>query len=98
MSRYYLLRQPHGIEIAILIGASVALAVFSYKCIEAPFRRKDFAKRRNSLFAQGAGAMAAVCVAGLVGASQGFGWRFPEFKEQAIAGVEEWQPGVCFLT
>jgi peptidoglycan/LPS O-acetylase OafA/YrhL len=97
MGHYYLLRKPRGTEIAILIATSVALAVFSYKFVESPFRRKHVAKLRRSLFTQGAGAMAAALIVGLFGASQGFGWRFPEFKEQAIPGLEQWQPGVCFL-
>lgn len=62
LSHYYLLRSPRGTEIALVIAATVALAVFSYKFVESPFRRKDVAKQRGTLFAQGAGAMAAVLV------------------------------------
>lgn len=97
MSHYYLLRSPRGIEIALLIAASAALAALSYKFVESPFRRKDVAKQRGTLFAQGASAMAVVLLIGLTGTAQGFGWRFPEFTERAIPGVEQWQPGVCFL-
>jgi peptidoglycan/LPS O-acetylase OafA/YrhL len=98
MSRYYLLRNPRGTEIALLIAASLALTAFSYKFVEGPFRRKDVAKRRDTLFALGAGALAAVLIIGLVGAPQGYSWRFPEFKKQAIPGVEQWQPDICFLS
>lgn len=98
MSHYYLLRNPRGLEIALLIAASVALAVFSYKFVESPFRRKDVARQRGTLFALGGGAMTAFLLVGLAGASQGFGWRFPEFKEETIAGGEQWQPGICFLS
>jgi peptidoglycan/LPS O-acetylase OafA/YrhL len=97
MSHHFLLRKPTSIEITMLVAASIALAVFSYRYDETPFRKKALAKQRSSLFAQGAGAMAIVCLVGLAGASQGFRWLFPEFKEQAVSGGEQWQEGVCFL-
>lgn len=97
LSRFYLLRNPRGVEIALLIAASIALAVFSYEVIESPFRRKIIARQKGALFAQGSVAMAVVVLVGMFGVSKGFAWRFPDFKEQAIPGVEQWHPGVCFL-
>src|SRR5579863_5037092 len=97
MSRYYLLRNPQGAEVVLVIAASFAFAVFSYKFVETPFRRKVFASRSSAVFAQGAGAMVAALIVGLAGAASGFAWRFPDFDEQAAPGIEQWQPGTCFL-
>jgi peptidoglycan/LPS O-acetylase OafA/YrhL len=98
LSRYYLLRDPRGDEVVLLIAGSLALAVFSYKFVEFPFRRGEFARQRRVLFAQGAGAMAVVAMIGLAGASSGFAWRFPDFNEQAAnPRTEQWRTGVCFL-
>lgn len=98
MSHYFLLRSAHGaIEIAALIAAAVALTLFSYFFIEGPFRRKTVGRQKGTLFAYGGVAMVATLLVGVAGAAHGFGWRFPEFAEQDIPGITQWQPGVCFL-
>jgi len=99
LSRYCLMRNPRGNEVVLLIVGSVALAVFSYKFVEIPFRRREFARRRRTLFAQGAGAMAVVAMVGLAGAQSGLAWRFPDFEERTAIPrtAEQWRAGVCFL-
>ena len=98
LSRYYLLRNPQGIEVVLLIAGSVALAVFSYRFVELPFRRREFARYRRTLFAEGAVAMAIVAMVGFAGARSGFAWRFPDFEERAaVPRTEQWRTGVCFL-
>ena len=99
LSRYYLMRNPRGNEVVLLIAGSVALAVFSYKFVELPFRRREFGRRRQTLFAQGAGAMAVVAMVGFAGASSGFAWRFPDFEQRTAIPrtAEQWRDGVCFL-
>jgi peptidoglycan/LPS O-acetylase OafA/YrhL len=97
LSRYYLLRNPRGLEIALLCAASVALATASHAFVEAPFRQKKVGARRNVLFAQGAAAMVAILAVGFAGEASGFDWRFPDFKAQTVAGGEQWGEGTCFL-
>ena len=98
LSRYYLLRNPQGYEVVLLIAGSVALAFLSYRFVELPFRRREFARSRRTLFAQGAIAMAVAAMIGLAGASSGFAWRFPDFEERAATPqAEQWRSGVCFL-
>ena len=41
LSRYYLLRSPQGYEVVLLMAGSVALAFFSYRFVELPFRRRN---------------------------------------------------------
>lgn len=97
LSRYFLLRNPRGVEIILLCVMSFVLATLSYRLVEAPFRQKKFGARRNVLFMQGAAALAGVLIVGLAGEASGFAWRFPAFEPQTVAGDEQWGTGTCFL-
>ena len=96
--RYVTLRDPSLFESALIIVASFALAWISWRFVEQPFRKRDNIFPRRRLFAMGAAAMVlmtAIGAAGLV--SGGFAFRYPDFKEQAAAGHDEWKERTCFL-
>jgi hypothetical protein len=96
--RYVTLRDPTLFESALIVAASFALAWISWRYVEQPFRRRDNSFPRRRLFAAGAAAMLAMTAAGAAGvASGGFAFRYPDFREQAIAGHEEWKERKCFL-
>lgn len=76
--------------------ASFALAAFSWKYIEQPFRQKRTFTAPAPIFAFSAGAIALLCVGGTAGAlGNGFPQRFPDFAQQRIP-VGDWRNGICF--
>ncbi|UVK50042.1 acyltransferase (plasmid) [Mesorhizobium sp. AR02] len=76
--------------------ASFALAAFSWKYIEQPFRQKRSFTAPLPIFAFSAGAIALVCVGGAAGAlGNGFPQRFPEYAQQRIP-AGDWLEGTCF--
>ncbi|MCX7304403.1 MAG: acyltransferase family protein [Hyphomicrobiales bacterium] len=96
--RYATLRNPTLPESALIVAASLVLAWISWRFVEQPFRRRDNVFPRRRLFAMSAAAMAFMTAFGLAGmASGGFAFRYPDFKEQSVAGQEEWKERTCFL-
>ncbi|RWK60067.1 acyltransferase family protein [Mesorhizobium sp.] len=76
--------------------ASFALAAFSWKYIEQPFRQKRSFTAPVPIFALSAGAIALLCVGGAAGAlGNGFPQRFPDYAQQRIP-VGDWGNGTCF--
>jgi peptidoglycan/LPS O-acetylase OafA/YrhL len=96
--RYITLRDPTLIESFLIIAASFVLAWFSWRFIEQPFRRRGNVFPRRRLFAMATAAMVVVTGIGLAGmATGGFAFRYPDFRQQAVAGQEEWKERTCFL-
>ncbi|MEI9420514.1 acyltransferase family protein [Mesorhizobium sp. Cs1299R1N1] len=82
--------------IVAMTVASFALATFSWKYVEQPFRQKRTFTAPLPIFAFSATAIALLCVGGLAGVlGEGFPQRFPDFSTQRIV-VDDWRNGVCF--
>ncbi|UVC15482.1 acyltransferase family protein [Mesorhizobium onobrychidis] len=76
--------------------ASLALAAFSWKYIEQPFRQKRAFTAPVPIFAFSTGAIALLCVGGAAGAlGNGFPQRFPDYAQQQIP-AGDWGNGICF--
>ncbi|MBZ9809243.1 acyltransferase [Mesorhizobium sp. BR1-1-9] len=76
--------------------ASFALATFSWKYVEQPFRRKRAYTAPLPIFAFSATAIVLLCVGGVAGAlGNGFPQRFPDFSTERIQ-VGDWRNGICF--
>ena len=81
--------------IAMMVG-SLALATFSWKYVEQPFRQKRPFTAPLPIFAFSSAAIAVLCACGVAGAlANGFPQRFPDFSTQKVA-VGNWRNGVCF--
>lgn len=81
--------------VAMIVG-SVALATFSWKYVEQPFRQKRPFTAPAPIFAFSSVAIVLLCALGLAGKlGQGFPQRFPDFSQQRII-VGDWRNGVCF--
>ncbi len=79
-----------------LTVASFALAAFSWKYVEQPFRQKRSFTAPAPIFAFSAGAIAVLCLGGAAGAlGNGFPQRFPDYVQQRIP-VGDWGNGTCF--
>jgi peptidoglycan/LPS O-acetylase OafA/YrhL len=97
-ARYYLLRDPTGLEIAFILLTSLALAAFSWKVIESPFRKPRADRPLARVFSASIAALIVTFFVGAAGVmSNGFPFRFPDYNEQKIAGYEQWGEGTCFL-
>lgn len=100
-----LVHQPKGpAESLAYIAVSFALALFSWRFIEAPFRTNPAWRSSSLTLRTGFGAMtvAAVATLALPFLSQGF-WQVPE-RVEAVASFVNYNPnpnfrtGTCFLT
>ena len=98
--RYATLRDPTALEITGIIAATFALAAFSWKFVEQPFRTRQNGYVKGKLLPRGLAAMAAVMVFGYFGvATGGAQWRFPPFPETLDDAQENlWKTNTCFLT
>ncbi len=94
---HYLSLKAVGVPmIMAMMVASFALATFSWKYVEQPFRRKGAFTAPLPIFAFSATAIALLCVGGLAGVlGKGFPQRFPDFSTERIL-VGDWRNGVCF--
>ncbi|RWC48877.1 MAG: acyltransferase [Mesorhizobium sp.] len=94
---HYLSLKAIGVPTIIAMTvASFALAAFSWKYVEQPFRQKRAYTAPLPIFAFSATAIALLCAGGLAGAlSNGFPQRFPDFSTERIR-VGDWRNGVCF--
>ncbi|WP_137929506.1 acyltransferase family protein [Mesorhizobium comanense] len=82
--------------IAAMTVASFALAAFSWKYVEQPFRQKHAFTAPLPIFAFSATAIVLLCAGGLAGTlGNGFPQRFPDFSRERIL-VGDWRNGVCF--
>lgn len=94
---HYLSLQNIGVPtvIAMMVG-SLALATFSWKFVEQPFRQKRPFTAPLPIFAFSSAAIAVLCACGVAGAlANGFPHRFPDFSTQKVQ-VGDWRNGVCF--
>jgi peptidoglycan/LPS O-acetylase OafA/YrhL len=99
MSHYYLIRSPQGLEVIGVILASFALAIFSFRFVETPFRKPKHETSRTRVLSLAIASLAATFVVGSVGALlNGFPSRFPDYHEENVAGFGGWQIGACFLS
>jgi peptidoglycan/LPS O-acetylase OafA/YrhL len=96
-ARYAMGRDPDAFEAAALIVASLAIASFSWRFVEQPFRRRTALPKRGSLFAGAGAAMLTAVLAGLAigpwlrGAPQRY-----DAQTRAILAVEDGRnPIVC---
>ncbi|MDO9383500.1 MAG: acyltransferase family protein [Hyphomicrobiaceae bacterium] len=95
--RAYLLRTPNGLEILFSLIATFGLALFCWRWIERPFRRKAFPWGRPLILASTGAALFAVALVGVTGvATDGFRKRYEDFGRTAVK-QEEWKVGTCFL-
>ncbi|TGQ64945.1 MAG: acyltransferase [Mesorhizobium sp.] len=94
---HYLSLKTIGVPtILAMTVASFALAAFSWKYVEQPFRRKGAFTAPLPIFAFSASAIALLCMAGVAGAlGNGFPQRFPDFSTERVR-VGDWRNGVCF--
>ncbi|TIX26095.1 acyltransferase family protein [Mesorhizobium sp.] len=94
---HYLSLKAIGVPTIIAMTVtSFALAAFSWKYVEQPFRQKRAYTAPLPIFAFSATAIALLCAGGLAGAlSNGFPQRFPDFSTERIR-VGDWRNGVCF--
>lgn len=99
MTRYYLLKNPQALQVALIIAASLILAFLSWKYVETPFRRGGPLLTRKVVFSSWGIAVTSLVAAGTLGVSSG-GWpgRFPSIAQMAAqTGSQSWQQGTCFL-
>ncbi|RWB09832.1 MAG: acyltransferase [Mesorhizobium sp.] len=94
---HYLSLKTVGVPTIIAMTvASFALAAFSWKYVEQPFRHKRAYTAPLPIFAFSATAIVLLCAGGLAGAlGNGFPQRFPDFSTERIR-VGDWRNGICF--
>jgi len=96
-ARYYLARELTSTEAAGILVLSVAVAVFSWRFIETPFRGRDGWFARKTLFASTAGVACSICVIGLaMHLGDGYTLRF-NFANTRPVGKETYNTGTCLL-
>ncbi|TIU44620.1 MAG: acyltransferase, partial [Mesorhizobium sp.] len=79
-----------------MLVASLALAAFSWKFVEQPFRQKRAFTSPGPIFAFSALAIVVLCAGGAAGAlGNGFPQRFPDYVQRRIS-VGDWRNGICF--
>lgn len=97
-ARYQSLDQPTAVETLMIIAASFALAILSWRFVEQPFRKPRAAVTQPRLLAGGLATIAVFAAVGALGvAAEGFPARMKDFKGEEIAGHEHWNQGRCFL-
>lgn len=95
-AHYHSLQKLDPSTIVAMTVASFALAAFSWKYIEQPFRQKNTFTAPLPIFAFSAGAIVVLCAGGAAGAfGKGFPQRFPDYAQQRIP-VGDWRNGICF--
>jgi peptidoglycan/LPS O-acetylase OafA/YrhL len=95
-AHYLSLQNIDSSTVIAMAVASVALATFSWKYVEQPFRRKRPFTAPLPVFGFSSAAIVLLCALGSAGAlGHGFPQRFPDFSRQRII-VGDWRNGVCF--
>ena len=87
-----------AMEATLLVALSFALAILSWRFIEAPFRDRRLADGRAPLFRSAGAAMAAALALGIF-ANSTHGWpqRHDAYTPPAIAGLDHMNLATCFL-
>jgi peptidoglycan/LPS O-acetylase OafA/YrhL len=95
-AHYLSLQKIDSSTVIAMAVASVALATFSWKYVEQPFRQKRPFTAPLPIFSFSSAAIVLLCALGSAGAlGHGFPQRFPDFSQQRII-VGDWRNGVCF--
>lgn len=97
-ARYHLLRDPAGLEIAVIIVVSFLMAYLSWRFVETPFRGRTGLFSQAGLFAAAGVGMVLFSAAGNFGPSTN-GWRpaFAELPDADIPGSDYWDARKCSL-
>lgn len=96
-SRYYVARELTSAEAAGVLILSVAVAVFSWRFIETPFRGSSGWFGRKTLFATTGIVACSICVVGLaIYLGDGYTLRF-NFTNTRPVGKETYNTGTCLL-
>lgn len=98
-TRYALLRDPEGWEIAALVVGSVILAVISWRFVERPFRRPKQPGKRLGLFVGAVVTLCALATTGLAGAAYTRATTPGDdgSASRAETNSNSWLGGRCFL-
>ncbi len=97
-TRYVTLLEPTVLHVLAIIVASIALAAFSWRFIEQPFRHPKARVSRPRLLTGGVTAMALAAGVGFGGAMAARApWRFPDLPMALGATADLWISGTCFL-
>ncbi|HWA00961.1 MAG TPA: acyltransferase family protein [Caulobacterales bacterium] len=97
-TRYETLDEPHLPQVLFILTSSFALAAFSWRFIEQPFRGARLPMPSARIIGLGAaGLCAAVLVGGAGAANGGFPSRYPTFASHANDPAQEWRRGDCFF-
>lgn len=93
---YQTMRAPSLPEAAVMVVASFVLAAFSWRYVEQPWRHVSVSRLRPVLLT-GCATLLATGIAGFALVySAGIPSRMPDFKQQRIAGTEDWGGTSCF--
>lgn len=106
--RYVTLREPTLMDATVIIVLSFALAVFSWRYVERPFRTPELVKSRGAVFSWSAASLGFLCLVsvgtimtkGLPGRYPGFNSRIAAVSGEASGtdGVDlTWRNGTCFF-
>ncbi len=97
-ARYVTLREPTAGETVAIVVASIALAAFSWRFIEQPFRCPKTRVPRARLLLGGVASMGLAATVGIAGvALGGAAWRFPDLPKPVGDTADYWKTGTCFL-
>jgi peptidoglycan/LPS O-acetylase OafA/YrhL len=93
-TRYVISRPFETHEKLVLVFASIAVAILSWKFIEQPFRgNKQLLSERKRLFSVSLILMlSASCIGGAIEWQNGMKWRFPEANAGMEQGTWKWYP------
>lgn len=94
--QYRMLRAPTPLEGAAMVGISIMLGTLSWRFVEQPTRHIDASHLRRVLVGGVGANLAGVALGLLPVMGQGFAWRYPEWRQQKIAGLEDWGGAQCF--
>ncbi len=98
--RYLTLEAPNTIAATSILALSIAIAAFSWRFVERPFRKRGGASNLQ-VIGVGLAALALIGVIGAVGwATNGWPQRFPAQQAQPQSAAEaanQWRNGECFF-
>jgi peptidoglycan/LPS O-acetylase OafA/YrhL len=98
--RYLTLEAPNTITAISILALSIAIATFSWRYVEQPFRKRGSTSNLKVIGA-GLAALALIGAIGAVGwASNGLPQRFPAQQSQpqtATEAANQWRNGTCFF-
>ncbi|HVY84692.1 MAG TPA: acyltransferase family protein [Caulobacterales bacterium] len=97
-TRYETLDEPHLPQVLFILALSFALAVFSWRFVEQPFRGARLPMPSGRVLGAGVASLAAVALLGGAGAvNHGFPSRYPSFAQHDNDPAREWRRGDCFF-